>query len=71
MSKKIKEAWQVLSPDKITIELEHPTYPSEAKAKAALKKWIKRYEFQGYYSFRMQRIPLTKLADMCTIKQIQ
>jgi len=66
-----KEKWQVLSPDGITIEIEHHSYPSEKKAKAALKKWIKRYEKQGYYSYRMQRIPLTKLADMCSIKQLK
>lgn len=64
------EPHQVLSPDGITIEFDHFSYPSKEAAEKALAKWIKRYKFQGYYSSKGQRIPLNKLKFHCQIKPV-
>ena len=57
--------YEILSPDGFTIEYV-PFYSSKKKATDAFKKWLKRYEFQGYYSStRFGRIPLNKVKNYC------
>ena len=57
----------VLSPDGIPISPD--TYPTKKGAREALKKWMKRYEMQGYYSSNSGRISLADLESMCEIKR--
>lgn len=64
-------AYQVLSPDGITIEFDKWSYPSMKKAEEAFNKWIKRYEHQGYYSSGFNRIPLNELKSHCTFKKLK
>lgn len=53
--------FDVLSPDGISIERDG-FYPDRAAAESALREWVKRFEFQGYYStVRRERIPLDEL----------
>lgn len=60
-------ALDVLSPDGIPIDA-HATYPTHAAAESALAAWVKRYEWQGFYSTaRRERIPLDELAGRCRI----
>ena len=62
--------YDVLSPDKISIHF-FDTYKSIKEAKQALNLWIKRYEFQGYYSSTdYGRIPLNELGKYCAIIKI-
>jgi hypothetical protein len=65
----LKQRYQVLSPDGITIE---PcwSYPSLKKAKDALKKWMKGFERQGFYSSNYGRINLEFLEEACEINPI-
>ena len=59
-------AYDVLSPDGFSIG--HDCYPTRRAAKSALTKWVKRYEWQGFYSTsRWERIPLDELANRCQI----
>lgn len=64
--------YQVLSPDNIPINCEGAIYRSRKQATEALKKWVKNYEAQGYYSqtcyngYRRQ-ITLDLLPDYCEI----
>ena len=68
--KKVQEEWDVISPDGFSIARED-TWPTEAKAKKALKEWMKRYEHQGYYSSMNGRIELAELERACKIKQLK
>jgi hypothetical protein len=62
--------FEVLSPDGFAISREE-TYPSVEVALENLREWIKRYEFQGYYSsVKYGRIPLDELEQECQIVQI-
>jgi len=62
--------FDVFSPDGFAISREE-TYPSVEVALEKLREWIKRYEFQGYYSsVKYGRIPLDKLASRCKIVKI-
>jgi hypothetical protein len=61
--------FDVFSPDGHAISREE-TYPSVEVAEQKIKEWVKRYEFQGYYSSNKGRIPLDKLASRCKIVKI-
>jgi len=61
-----KEKFDVISPDGFSIHFSD-TYSSEDEAKLALKKWVKQYELQGYYSSVNGRIPLSELESHCKI----
>lgn len=62
--------FEVFSPDGFAISREE-TYPSVEVALEKLKEWIKRYEFQGYYSSnKYGRIPLDELEQECQVVQI-
>ena len=64
------QQFQVLSPDGFTIEHDPYSYNSEEEAKIALKKWMQRYNEQGYYSSNNGRIPLDELEANCQIKPL-
>ena len=67
----IMERFEVLSPDKVTIEFDIPYYTSKEKAFEAFDNWKKRYEFQGYYSsVDYGRIPLDELEDYIYVREI-
>ena len=60
----------VISPDGFPIRRER-FYYSEKTALKDFNKWVKGYEFQGYYSsVNYGRIPLNELNQYCQIKQI-
>jgi hypothetical protein len=62
--------FEVFSPDGFAISREE-TYPSIQVAEQKLQEWVKRYEFQGYYSTsNRERITLDKLASCCKIVPI-
>lgn len=63
--------WVALSPDGVTLSRDIAHYKTKALATAALAKWIKSYEHQGYYSYNFKRIPLNELKYHCVIKQIK
>jgi hypothetical protein len=62
--------YQVISPDGFTIEADKPYYTSKKRAVEAFKKWVGRYERQGYYSSNAGRINLKDLEYFCTFKTI-
>lgn len=58
--------FHVLSPDGISIE--GTSYRSRPAALRALERWVKRYEWQGFYStVRWERIPLADLPGRCRL----
>jgi hypothetical protein len=62
--------FEVFSPDGFPIHREE-TYPSVEIALEKLREWIKRYEFQNYYSsVKYGKIPLDELEQECQIIQI-
>ncbi len=62
--------FDVYSPDGFAISREE-TYPTLEVAEQKLQEWVKRYEFQGYYSTsNRERITLDKLASRCKIVPI-
>jgi hypothetical protein len=62
--------FDVFSPDGFAISREE-IYPTLEVAKQKLQEWVKRYEFQGYYSsVKNGRIPLDKLELYCTIVEV-
>ena len=59
--------YDVLSPDGISITPDR-YYPDRAAAESAIQEWVKRYEWQGFYStVRRERIPLNELPGRCRI----
>jgi len=61
--------YDVLSPDGISIE--GRDYPSLTTAQRALRRWAKRFEWQGFYSTaRWERIPLNELPGRCRIIEV-
>lgn len=64
---------QVYSPDGFEID-PAKTYSSLNQAKKALQKFVKKYEFQGFYSTiingERQHIELKDLPNYCTIELI-
>lgn len=61
--------FDVLSPDGISIE--GYVYATRATAESALRQWVQRFEWQGYYSTsRWERIPLDELPGRCRIIEI-
>lgn len=64
------QRFDVLSPDGISIHHDD-TYPSEAAALKAAKKWVKRFAQQGYYSSpKFGRIPMDDIIDYCSIVEV-
>lgn len=61
-----EEYYDVISPDGFSIEREEK-YDSPEEAEKALTSWMKRFEFQGYYSSNNGRIPLHQLRSSCQI----
>lgn len=62
--------FDVLSPDGFSIH-HSDTYPTIDAAVDALKQWVKRYEFQGYYSsMNYGRIPLEDVHEYCNIIEV-
>ena len=61
--------FDVYSPDGFAISREE-IYPSREVAEQKLQEWVKRYEFQGYYSSNKGRITLDKLASRCKIIEV-
>lgn len=62
--------FDVYSPDGFAIDRQE-TYPSREVAEQKLQEWVKRYEFQGYYSTsNRDRIPLDELASRCKIVEV-
>ncbi len=61
--------FDVYSPDGFAISREE-TYPSREVAEQKLQEWVKRYEFQGYYSSNKGRIALDELASRCKIVEV-
>ena len=62
--------FDVYSPDGFAIDREE-TYPSREVAEQKLKEWVKRYEFQGYYSsVKYGRIPLDEIENYCRIVEV-
>jgi hypothetical protein len=60
-------AFDVLSPDGISINPVE-TYPTRAAAESALRAWVGRFEWQGFYSTsRWERIQLDEIAGRCRI----
>ena len=58
----------VLSPDGFQIERNKASYRSRKSAETALDNWIRRYDFQGYYSTSSrERIPLANIKERCQI----
>lgn len=65
-----KKEFIVNSPDGFSISRDE-TYPTEKKAIKALHEWVKRYDFQGYYSSsRYGRIPLNEIENYCRIIEL-
>jgi hypothetical protein len=61
--------YDVLSPDGISIE--GSDYSSLTTAERALRRWAKRFEWQGFYSTaRWERIPLDELPGRCRIIEV-
>lgn len=58
--------YHFLSPDGFEID-NSGVYKNLNKAIQAFNKWRKRYESQGYYSYRMERIPLQDLDKCCRL----
>jgi hypothetical protein len=62
--------FDVFSPDGFAISREE-IYPSREVAEQKLQEWVKRYEFQGYYSTsNRERITLDELASRCKIVEV-
>jgi len=61
--------FEVFSPDGFAISREE-TYPSREVAEQKLQEWVKRYEFQGYYSSNKGIITLDELASRCKIIEV-
>jgi len=62
------KVWNVLSPDGFPIAYDKQ-YKTKEEAIKALNEWIKLYEFQGFYSYNFNRIPLSELFNYCKIIQ--
>ena len=64
-----KVRYDILSPDGISIDM-IKTYKSKEEAERCFKKWLKRYEQQGYYSCRGERIPLSEVESYCKLIEV-
>lgn len=63
-------AFDVLSPDGISIE--GGEYATRVAAESALRRWVKRFEWQGFYSTsRWERIPLAELPGRCRLVEVE
>jgi hypothetical protein len=62
--------FHVLSPDGVSIWGD--VYRTRAVAEAALRKWVRRFAWQGFYSTsRWERIPLNEIAGRCRIVEVE
>jgi len=63
-------AYIIFSPDGFPI---HPTdtYPNMDEAKNKFDEWLKRYEQQGYYSCKGERIPLVDVGHYCELIELK
>ena len=61
-----KITYDVLSPDGFAINATE-TYNTIPEAQAAVRKWVKRYEVQGYYSSNKGRIAFDDIISHCRI----
>ena len=57
--------YSYLSPDGLPIEPR--TYATESEAAAALARWVRRFDGQGYYAAVDGRIALADLPAACTL----
>jgi hypothetical protein len=58
----------VNSPDGFTIERFPRTYETMDEVNQALRNFVQRYEWQGYYSTAYrEHIPLDQIAERCTV----
>lgn len=67
--------YQVISPDGFPINVDGAIYPSIERAYIAIRKWIRNYEAQGFYSQTcyngyVRRIPVEQLVDYCDIRPV-
>ena len=66
----MKEKWNVLSPDGISVHFSD-TYSNKDDAIKAFEKWRDRFKIQGYYSSaKFGRIPLDELDDFCELIRV-
>ena len=68
---KLLKKYFVLSPDEITLFHDEPFYRTKKARQKSFDRWAKRYEHQGYYSFRGERIPLAELKENCKWLEIE
>lgn len=61
--------YDVLSPDGFSIAY-GTTYRTKKAAREAFQNWLKRYKRQGYYSYRMERIPLAEVHEYCRLVKL-
>jgi len=59
----MKKMYNILSPDGITIRLEH--FGTKKEATSFYKEWKNRFTQQGYYSSNQGKIDLKDLDDVC------
>lgn len=64
-----KKGYRLLSPDGIDIERD-TIYKTLNEVETAFNKWKSRYERQGYYSSKIERIDLRELADSMVLIDI-
>jgi hypothetical protein len=63
------QRFQVISPDGFSLFM-NKTYFTINGAEKDIKKWIKRFEPQGYYSSNSGKISLEELKDLLVFKII-
>ena len=61
-----KKRYDILSPDGIGMYMDKD-FTSPEKAEQGFIEWAKRFERQGYYSFRGTQIPLAELREYCKL----
>jgi hypothetical protein len=62
-------SFKVLSPDGLPIAA--CTYPSSEAAQSAIRRWVKRFEPQGYYATASGiRIPIDLIHANCRIEPV-
>ena len=68
---KDKILYDILSPDGFTIRMpDNALFKTRDEGIEYFKKWMKRFEVQGYYSSNSGRIPLIDLQEECTWEEV-
>lgn len=63
--------YRVLSPDGVYLEHDVYGYKTREEANEAIDKFVKNYEFQGYYSDKNRnRIPINEIKEHCKITEL-